>query len=384
MPNLKRVLAVVGDPNDINTWSNIPYFFLQAGQAAGFLHQGLPLQPQKLKVQRLLWNGWQQLTTGHHGGFQYSAPFRRQLFAQIPLDPGPLEIISHFPLLPPRPWSPHWRVTYYLDATTCQVFGDYGLGNQVSPTMRQIALEQERLHYQQADRIVCMSPWAAYSVVTDYGIPAHKVHVIPGGANLDEAALPAIFPPDTPPPLQPLRLGFVGKDWQRKGLPFLLCIADALRQRQIEVEVIVAGPPAQELPAHPALRSVGFIDKRHHLADYVALVQSFHFGCLFSEAEAFGISNLECLRLGIPVLAHRVGGIPATVPDGLGHLFPLGTSPQVVADCLAAYLHRPETYQALRKRVAQQAPNASWQTTIQKFIQLWAGSPDFAYDCCYV
>ena len=48
------------------------------------------------------------------------------------------------------------------------------------------------------------------------------------------------------------------------------------------------------------------------------MIRSWHFGCLFSSAEAYGISNLECLRLGVPVLARRVGGIPDTVPEGLG------------------------------------------------------------------
>ena len=58
------------------------------------------------------------------------------------------------------------------------------------------------------------------------------------------------------------------------------------------------------------------------------LVRSFHFGCLFSSAEAYGIANLECLRLGVPVLASRVGGIPDTVRDGLAYLFEPGCPPQ--------------------------------------------------------
>ena len=72
MSESQRLLTLVGDPNQINTWSNTSYFFLKAGKIEGFLHGGIPLQPEKLKIQRLLWNGWQQLTTGQHGGFQYS------------------------------------------------------------------------------------------------------------------------------------------------------------------------------------------------------------------------------------------------------------------------------------------------------------------------
>ena len=61
MPSTQRVLTLVGDPNQINTWSNIPYFFLKAGQEANFFHSGIPLKPEKLKSQRILWNIWQTI-----------------------------------------------------------------------------------------------------------------------------------------------------------------------------------------------------------------------------------------------------------------------------------------------------------------------------------
>ncbi|MFQ4137702.1 glycosyltransferase family 4 protein [Nodosilinea sp. PGN35] len=380
MTSPQRVLTLVGDPSQINTWSNIPYFLLKAGQTAGFLHYGLPLQPEKLKLQRLLWNGWQHLTTGHHGGFQYSAAGLNQLFSQAKLGSEPIDIISHFPLLPPMPWSSSWNVNYYLDATTKQIFEDYGLGAKVSPRIRSTALDREQANFQACDRIICMSSWAAQSVVQDYGICSTKVHIIPGGANLDEEAL-APFPPVDPlSTLQPLRLGFVGKDWKRKGLPYLLQIADVLLRKEMQVEVIVVGPSTKKLPSHPAIRGVGFVNKSTHLADYVRLVQSFHFGCLFSAAEAFGISNLECLRLGVPAIAHRVGGIPATLPEGLGHLFTPGTPPQAVADVLATYIQHPDRYAELRQRVAVRTSEFSWNYTVQKFIQLWQGTDAFSYD----
>ena len=144
------------------------------------------------------------------------------MFSQIKFGDKSIEIISHFPLLPPKPWPSSWHVNYYLDATTRQIFEDYGLAAKVSPNVQKEALIQEQRNFQQCERIICMSPWAAQSVVEDYGISPKKVHVIPGGANLDEAKLPdQLLSLDVLPPLKPLRLGFVGKDWQRKGLPWL-------------------------------------------------------------------------------------------------------------------------------------------------------------------
>ena len=377
----KRLLTVIGDPNKINTWSNIPYFFLKTGHNLEFMDAGLPLQPEKLRVKRLFWNLLSWLQTKETGGFQYSPVFLKQLFAQVRVNVEQVEFISHFPLLPPSPWLDGWTVNYYIDATLQQNFEDYGFAAKVGQKVREAALKQERENYFQSKRIICMSRSTAKSVVEDYSILPSKVHIIPGGANLDEICMPTIEQLlNSIPPLTPLRLGFVGKDWQRKGLPYLLQIAEALHEQGITVEVVVVGPASKELPPHPLVRSLGFIDKSKDTQKFIKLVRSFHFGCLFSSVEAFGISNRECLRLGVPVLATRVGGIPDTVPEGLGFLFEPGSSPAAIADLLKSFVDNPSTYHSLRQRVVAHAEEFTWQKTVRNFIQVWQGSEDFLYD----
>jgi glycosyltransferase involved in cell wall biosynthesis len=376
MPETTRVLTVVGDPNRIGAWSGTPYFFLKAGREQGFLSAGLPLRPEALHARRLVWNLARLACGRRSGGFQYTEAFLRRLFAQVRLPDDRVEIISHFPLLPPGPWPHGWRVSYYIDATLHQNFIDYGLGARVSPAVRENALRREREHYHAAERIVCMSRWAARSVVERYEVPSSKVHVIHPGANLDERGLAPPSGDAEPPPFAPLRLGFIGKDWRRKGLPFLLRVAEELASRGIEVRVVALGPPAADLPAHPLLERAGFVDKHREARRFVRLVCSFHFGCLFSSAEAYGIANLECLRLGVPVLASRVGGIPDTVRDGLAYLFEPGCPPHEVADLLCSFVRDPQAYRDLRGRVLRSAGAFSWRRTVRDFIALWqdAGS----------
>jgi glycosyltransferase involved in cell wall biosynthesis len=372
MPEITRVLTVVGDPNRIGAWSGIPYFFLKAGKEQGFLSCGLPLRPEDLRRRRVLWNLARLGRGARPGGFQYAEAFLRPLFGQARLcEQEELEIVSHFPLLPPWPWPRAWRVSYYIDATLRQNFFDYGLARRIGPGARQDALSRERERYHAAERVVCMSRWAARSVVEHYGVPPSRVLVIPPGANLDESALAPPAHPGAPPPLVPLRLGFIGKDWRRKGLPFLLRVADALARRSVPVRVVALGPRAADLPAHPLLKSAGFVDKQQAAARFVRLVRSFHFGCLFSSAEAFGIANLECLRLGVPVLASRVGGIPETAPDGLAYLFEPGCPPLEVADLLESFVRDPAAYHELRQRVLCAAPEFSWRRTVERLIALW-------------
>ncbi len=379
MAERNRYVTVVGDPNDINTWSNIPYFFMKAGQRAGFLDGGPPLKPEKLKLQRWGWNLWTLLRTGGYGGFQYSPYFLDRLFGQVETDPDRDEFISHFPLLPPEPAERGYRVSYYLDATLTQNFEDYGVAENVSPSVRERALKQERRNFRHADHLIGMSEWTARSFIEDYDMPPEKVHVVPGGANLREEDLPDTIESAAPSDLQPLRLGFIGKNWRRKGLLFLLDVADVFADRDIEVEIVAIGPEPSALPNHAALRPKGFIDKAMDLPRFVDVVRSMHFGCLFSDIEAFGISNVECLRLGVPVLASDVGGIPDTVPEGLGLLFDPDDSPEAVADRLQAFVDDPSRYRKLRTRALDKSSWCTWDRVIEQFEAIWAGGDQYSY-----
>jgi len=366
---MKRFLLCAGDSTDIGAWSSIPYFLLQAGLNQSFFEDGLALKSQHLRLQRYLWNLRQLLTSGKPGGFQYSSTFARILLAQARLKPDqPLDLLSHFPLLPLYPWAQNWRVDFYIDATTRQVFNAYGVGDRLAASYRLQVLKRECQAYRQAGAVFCMGQWAADSVINDYGINPAKVHVVPGGANLDEALLaqlPAPTPPPPPSASQPLRLGFLGKDWERKGGPFLLQLVEALGEYGIPTLIRAFGPNPSELPVHSALQPLGFMNKQVDTARFIAELRSWHFGTLFSKAEAFGISNRECLRLGVPVVCHSVGGIASTLPDGgCGHLFEPNPSAAEVAAWIASRIGSYQAYLAWRAELAKRWREFTWDAAV--------------------
>lgn len=376
-----RVLTCIGDATSLHTWSNIPYFFLQAGQRAGFLDDGWRVDPSRLSLHRLLWNVWRQLRYGERGGFQYSSGFLDRLLAQVARDSSQAEVISHFPLFPPL-CATGAELNFYIDATLLQNFEDYGLATaEKHPLGRRIvadALRREREQYAAAERIICMSRWTARSIVNDYAVDPGKVHVVPAGANLfDHARTPEILSAWEPRP--PVRLGFIGKDWRRKNLPFLLQVADVLESRGIAVEVMAIGFDPQLGPRHRLLRALGFIDKHTDVDRFVRVVRSWHFGCLFSVAEAFGISNRESIYLGVPVLARDIGGIPDTLPPGCGHLFPADAPAEEVADRVQGYVRDPNCYDELRAEVASHRDEVTWDAAVRKMIDIWNGSDTYSY-----
>ena len=365
----RRFLVAMGDAESMETWSGIPFHLLAAGRRTGFLHGGITLDPTTLsmRMHRAAWNAAALIRTGRPGGFQYSRGFLRRLYSADPRSESEgAELISHFPLLPPTSSRP---VSYYIDATLKQNFEDYGLGARIGSRWTRDALARERDQYARAERVVCMSRWAADSVVSDYAVPPSKVFVVRAGANLDEAALSstsAVRASDR----DVLRLGFIGKDCRRKGLPFLLEVAEKIEMRGQQVEVIAVGPASGDAPQHRLLRAAGFVDKRRDLSRFAAIIGSTHFGCLFSRAEALGISTLEFIRLGVPVVGLDVGGISDCITPDVGLLFQATARAGVVADALLG-AWQAETYDKMRAATAARAPDVTWARTVVRLEEIW-------------
>lgn len=369
-----RLLCALGNSTDIATWSNIPYFFLEAGKRNGFLDGGIVLNPSTDRVRDYGWRLARYAASGKFGGRQYSRSFLQELFARGEPIAADTEIISHFPLLPETE-SFDGDVSFYIDATLTQNFNNYGIGKHLSDRYKEEILGRELRQYSRANHVVAMSNWAARSLIEDYGLSSRKVHVIRPGANLIFRKLTTNEGLSrTCLHFDPLRLGFVGKDWRRKNLAFVLEVADRLIARGCATEVVAIGSDVKTLPRHSALRPIGFIDKRIDHSRFTSLMRSVHFGCLFSYAEAFGISNLEFAALGVPLLTWDVGGLADSVLDGSGHLFTKGAKPEEVAECIQSYVHDPERYQTLRRTVFGRRGEFTWDATAARFQELFGGS----------
>jgi len=373
-----RILTCIGDATSPTTWSGTPFHLLEAARRANFLDAGWKLDPKRLKAHRMFWNAWRRLRRGEHGGFQYSSTFLSKLMKQAPPCGPNVEIVSHFPLFPPPECGS--ETSYYIDATLAQNFNEYGLASDgvVTKGIAESAMVLERRQYSAAKHIVCMSAWAARSVIETYGIDRHKVHIVPAGSNIDDhVIMPGKFTEYET--FTPLRLGFLGKDWRRKNLRIVLQIADVLQSRGIDTEVLAAGFSPLDAPHHPRLRALGYVDKSSELQRFVSFIRACHFTCLFSSAEAFGISNRESLRLGVPVLARDVGGIYDTVPAGCGHLFSPEADAGDIADVIQSYVKHPARYRALRAHIAAQSEEFTWATAVQKLKSIWSGSNTYSY-----
>jgi glycosyltransferase involved in cell wall biosynthesis len=95
-----------------------------------------------------------------------------------------------------------------------------------------------------------------------------------------------------------------------------------------------------------------------------------HLGTLLSSAEGLPFSILEFLRLGVPVLATDVNGIPDVVTDGVGVLMPRSFTLSELCDRLGTIATFGTEYQALAKAACRRRHFASWTRAMADFARV--------------
>jgi glycosyltransferase involved in cell wall biosynthesis len=377
----KRSLACLGDAGSINAWSNIPYHFFTAGKKHFFFAEALNLVDPAYNMQRLLWRMRQVSRFEGVQGYQYSLKCARTMWDLIPAELKTGEIISHFQTFPfyGDAEKTHCKFSFYCDATLTQLWGNKDI--PYSDAMKEEILQREGEGYRRAHRIVAMSRSCADSFINDYNVAQGKVYTVRPGANLDESFVQAyldrrgdswreakmVFSDKNP-----ARLGFIGVDYKRKGLARLVAAAEILDGRGHAVKVTVIGECSEEIARNPLVEYQGRINKSLNLERFLTTVDSFAIGCLLSYAEPLGISTLECLRLGVPVLGTDVGGISDCVAEPYGILVKADADAGHVADILEKRLFDQGNYSKLVNAAKREMNNTTWDNAVQEFLQIWA------------
>lgn len=219
----------------------------------------------------------------------------------------------------------------------------------------------------EADLILAECPQDREDLVGLYGADPARVRIVPCGFDPAEfspgdraAARAAIgVDPDVPVLLQ------LGRMVPRKGIDNVIRAVGLLRSRHgLDARLLVVGGPSRDLrgvalPELDRLRTVAeeagaadlvtFVGRRdrHELADYYRAADLFVTTPWY---EPFGITPLEAMACGTPVIGSDVGGIRFTVRDGeTGRLVP-PADPEALALAAAALLRDPRALAAMARR----------------------------------
>jgi glycosyltransferase involved in cell wall biosynthesis/phosphoheptose isomerase len=217
-------------------------------------------------------------------------------------------------------------------------------------TSPQRRLDLEREIVARADRIVATCTDEAFELMR-LDADRSKVHVFPCGVDLDH------FRPAGPVEPRGLehRIVYTGRLVERKGIGNVISALEHVPGCEL---VIAGGPPAAELGTDVEARRLRALAEHHGVTERVHLrgrVERGDLPALLRSADAlvtvpwyepFGITPLEAMACGIPVVASAVGGMIDTVVDGVtGHHVP-PRDPQRLAAVLRELLADPE----LRRR----------------------------------
>jgi UDP-glucose:(heptosyl)LPS alpha-1,3-glucosyltransferase len=135
-------------------------------------------------------------------------------------------------------------------------------------------------------------------------------------------------------------LGFMGRDWKRKGLPKALEIFRLLRRQDSRWTMLIAGCPADSLPGQlvralpPGATLLGRADAQEFFGQIDVLVHP-------AKDEPFGMVMSEALACGVPVVfSDQCGAADHLQSPGL-RVLPVGAAATDWARACADLAVRP-------------------------------------------
>jgi glycosyltransferase involved in cell wall biosynthesis len=202
------------------------------------------------------------------------------------------------------------------------------------------------------------------------GIPGDRIALIPG-SGVDADALQPLAEPDGP-----ITVGFAGRLLADKGIHALVAAHRLLRQRGLDIRLMIAGEPDPANPASVSLAQAqawgqeAGITWLYHVDDIVPLWQRSHIAALPSHREGLPKSLLEAAACGRPMVATDVPGCrEICIHNQTGLLVPIEDS-KALADAIAALAASPE----LRARYG----NAARQLAVDKMSEKAVGAATVA------
>ncbi|HEX2042545.1 MAG TPA: glycosyltransferase family 4 protein [Acidimicrobiales bacterium] len=200
-------------------------------------------------------------------------------------------------------------------------------GPGTAPSLRP-AMFLERRVFDAATLVVAQSEWAARELER-YGVPRHRMRVIPFGITVDPIATAR---PGPGPP----RVTFVGTTMDRKGGWTLLRAYRESLAGRCRLTLVTR----DRVPSTPGVEVVNdAFPGDGRVAGLLAETSVF---ALPTEIDKSPYSVLEAMAAGVPVVSTTVGAIPEIVGDQLaGILVPPGDH-RAVAKAIASLLDDPD------------------------------------------
>jgi len=243
-----------------------------------------------------------------------------------------------------------WYATEAAKVPVVATFHTYSTGGLVNRFAASF-IGARRLYAKLSARIA-VSEAAQWTAQRYYG---GRYRIVPNGVDLSAAR------PDDSRPNEELRIVFVGRAEERKGLPVLLRAFEALRGVGVPARLTVAGPTEEEV--EPLLLDPEGIEIAGQVDDATKwkLLGEADLLCAPSlGGESFGMVLTEAFASGTPVVASDIAGYRDVVRDGEdGILVPVGDA-VALGETLLELASDPERRASLAEAARESAQRFAW------------------------
>jgi phosphatidyl-myo-inositol alpha-mannosyltransferase len=243
-----------------------------------------------------------------------------------------------------------WYATEGARIPVVGTFHTYG----TNPVVHRIAanvIGARRLYSKLSARIA-VSEAAKWTAQRFYG---GRYRIVPNGVDLSAAR------PDGARPNEEVRIVFIGRAEERKGLPVLLRAFEALRGAGVPARLTVAGPAPDEV--EPLLLEPEGVEPADQVDDRRkwALLGEADLLCAPSlGGESFGMVLTEAFASGTPVVASDIAGYRDVVRDGRdGLLVPAGDA-VALGEALRALALDPARRMEMAEAARERAERFAW------------------------
>jgi phosphatidylinositol alpha-mannosyltransferase len=192
--------------------------------------------------------------------------------------------------------------------------------------------------------------------------------IVPNGVDIEAA------PQGPNPPSDELRLLFVGRAEERKGLPVLLSAFQALVEH-VPSRLTVIGADPEEIS-----RRVGDPDVMNHI-DVLGKVSDSILWRQLGEAdllvapslagESFGMVLIEAMAAGTGVVASAIAGYSDVVTNGVDGILVPPADPQALAEELQLLAHEPKRIAAMGEAGRHSAERYAWPRIAEEVAEVY-------------
>lgn len=240
-------------------------------------------------------------------------------------------------------------------------------GERVNPSVYAI----ERRGMQIADRVIAVSERTRTIIIERYGIHPNKVTVVHNGVDFDRRGRV----PERTNEREKVVL-FLGRVTMQKGPEYFVRAAARVCERMDNVRFVMAGTgdllpdvvrQVRDLGLAHAFEFPGFlrgeeVARAYRRADVYVMP---------SVSEPFGLTALEAVSNGVPVILSRTAGVAEVLQRGALQVDFWDV--ELMARMIKLVLHHPSFADMLRREGAEEIRGLTWDEAAQRCLRLYHG-----------